>query len=311
MADYHFEKPPVRNVILAGTAIVAVFFGVFGTWAAVAPISTAAVASGEVTVESSRKTVQHLEGGIVKRIAVRDGDVVEQGQVLVTLEPTQARAVQSLMRGRLLAARTLAARLRAEREGRADIVFPESVTVEADKPAVREAMEGQRRIFDARRQAIDSKIGLLRKRDAQVGTEIKGLQAQVRADDAQLRLIEEELRGIRSLVEKGLVAKPRLLALERRAAEIGGSRGRNIAAIARAKQTIGETRLKIEELKTTRTNEIVRELRAAEEQLQDLHERELAADDVLSRTQIRAPIAGTVVGMKISTPGGVIGRARR
>jgi HlyD family type I secretion membrane fusion protein len=171
---------------------------------------------------------------------------------------------------------------------------------------VRAAMDGQRRIFDARRNSLASKTALLRKRDAQVRTEIRGLRSQIRADDRQLELIEEELAGIRSLVRRGLVAKPRLLALERRAAEIGGGRGRNVAGVARAQQTIGETQLKIEELKTERLNEIVRELREVESQLHDLGERRSASSDVLSRTEIRAPIGGTVVGLKVATTGGVI-----
>ena len=306
MADIELKKPPVCNVIIAGSAIIAVFFGVFGVWAGIAPISTAAIAPGEVTVESRRKTVQHLEGGIVKRIAVRDGDVVKKGQVLIHLDPTQPGAVRSLMEGRLLAARTLAARLRAERENLSGIKFPPDLLARSSDAEVREAIEGQRRIFTARRKAIANKINLLKKRDGQVRSEIRGLRAQVRADDKQLKLIEQELTGVRTLVKKGLVAKPRLLALERRAAEIGGNRGRNTAAIARAEQSIGETRLKIEELKTARANEIARELRAVEEQLLDLRERNMAAADVFSRTEIRAPIAGTVVGLKISTPGGVV-----
>lgn len=307
MAELEIEKPPVRTVVTIGAAIVAVFFGIFGVWAAVAPLNTAAIASGEVTVESKRKTVQHFEGGIVREILVRDGDGVKPGQVLVRLERTQAQAVLSLVEGRHLAARTLAARLIAERDGADSLVFPPDLTARAADPAYRAAMEGQRRIFNARREALSSKIALLRKRDSQVRIEIRGLRAQLRADDRQLALIEEELSGIRSLVKRGLVAKPRLLALERRAAEIGGNRGRNLSAISRAQQSMGETRLKIEDVKAARTNEVVRELRDVEAQLDDLKERLSASGDVLTRTEIRAPIAGTVVGLKIATTGGVIG----
>lgn len=306
MADIDLEKPPVSRVVIIGAAIVAVFFGIFGVWAAIAPLNTAAIASGEVMVDGRRKTIQHFEGGIVSEILVKDGSVVTAGQVLVRLQQTQAQAMLSLVDGRSIAARSLAARLTAERDDAKTLTFPAVLQAARNEPNVRAAMDGQRRIFTARRDSLASKIALLRKRDAQVRTEISGLRSQIKAADRQLALIEEELAGIRSLVKRGLVAKPRLLALERRAAEIGGSRGRNVAAVARARQTIGETQLKIEELKTERLNEVVRELRDVESQLHDLGERRSASSDVLSRTEIRAPIAGTVVGLKVATTGGVI-----
>ena len=306
MAEIDNQNPPVRNAIMIGAGIVTVFFGIFGVWAAVAPLNTAAIAPGEVTVESKRKTVQHFEGGIVGEILVRDGSVVKAGQVLVRLERAQAQAVLSLVEGRLLSAQSLEARLKAERDNAETLIFPSEMQIRANDPAYRTVMEGQWRIFSARQNALASKIALLRKRDAQVKIEIGGLRAQLKADDRQLALIEEELSGIRSLVKRGLVAKPRLLALERRAAEISGGRGRNIAAISRAEQSMGETRLKIEELRAERTNEVVRELREVESQLHDLRERRSASGDVLTRTEIRAPIAGTVVGLKIATTGGVI-----
>lgn len=306
MADTELEKPPVGRVVIIGAVIVAVFIGIFGIWAAIAPLNTAAIASGEVMVEGRRKTIQHFEGGIVSEILVKDGSVVEAGQVLVRLQQTQAQAMLSLVDGRSIAARSLAARLTAERDGVKTLTFPVDMRAAQKDTQVRAAMDGQRRIFDARRNSLASKTALLRKRDAQVRTEIRGLRSQIKADDRQLELIEEELAGIRSLVRRGLVAKPRLLALERRAAEIGGGRGRNVAGVARAQQTIGETQLKIEELKTERLNEIVRELREVESQLHDLGERRSASSDVLSRTEIRAPIGGTVVGLKVATTGGVI-----
>ena len=305
-SNIDIETPPVRGIVLVGAVIVAVFFSIFGVWAAVAPMSTAAIAPGEVTVEGKRKTVQHFEGGIVSEILVRDGAVVKAGQVLVRLERAQAQAVLSLVEGRLLSARSLAARLRPERDGAAAVSFPADMQARAQDPAYRTVMDGQRRIFAARRDALASKIALLRKRDSQVRIEIGGLRAKLKADDRQLALIEDELSGIRSLVKRGLVARPRLLALERRAAEIGGGRGGNIAAISRAQQSMGETRLKIAELRAERTNEVVRELREVESQLHDLRERRGASGDVVTRTEIRAPIAGTVVGLKISTTGGVV-----
>jgi multidrug efflux pump subunit AcrA (membrane-fusion protein) len=168
LAEFELQKPPVRNVVIAGAVVVAVFFGIFCVWSAIAPLNTAAIAPGEVTVESKRKTVQHFEGGIVGEILVRDGAQVKAGQVLVRLEKTQAQAMLSLVDGRLLSAQSLAARLRAERDGADDLVFPSRMQARVEDPAYRTVMDGQQRIFKARRNALMSKIALLRKRDAQV-----------------------------------------------------------------------------------------------------------------------------------------------
>ena len=306
MAEANSRGPGGRVAIALGIFVIVAFFGVFGVWAALAPLSTAAIAMGEVAVESKRKTVQHLEGGIVEQILVRDGDRVAAGQVLITLDQVQPRAVLAVQEGRLLAARTLEARLIAERDGAKQITFPADIVARRDEPEVRTLMDGQRRIFEVRHKSLANQIAILRKRDSQVAEEIRGMQAQIKSDDDQLALIFDEMAGVRTLVDKGLMPRPRLLSLQRRAAEIQGGRGRAVAAIARARQTIGETRLKIEELRTSGINDVVRELREVQAELFDLVERVNAARDGLRRTRIVAPIAGTVVNQRIATTGGVI-----
>lgn len=306
MAEALPERPGGRLAIALGLVVIVVFFGVFGLWAAIAPLSTAAIAPGEVTVESKRKTVQHLEGGIVAEILVKDGDRVAAGQVLVTLDQVQPRAALGVQEGRRLAARTLEARLIAERDGAKIITIPADLVARMDVPEVRTLVNGQRRIFRVRRRAMANQIAILRQRDAQVEEEIRGLKAQIKSDNDQLKLIFREMKGVQTLVDKGLMPLPRLLSLKRRAAEIRGGRGRGIAGIARARQAIGETRLRIEELATNLVNEAVRELREVQAELFDLTERVNAARDVLRRTRIVAPIAGTVVGQRIATIGGVI-----
>jgi len=306
MARAKADGPGGRLSITLGVFVIIAFFGVFGVWAAIAPLSTAAIAMGEVAVESKRKTVQHLEGGIVAEILVKDGDKVQAGQVLVRLDQVQPRAVLAVQEGRQLAARTLEARLIAERDGARKIAFPPDIVARKNETEVRTLMDGQRRIFEVRRKSLRNQIAILRKRDAQVAEEIRGMEAQIRSDEDQLALIFDEMAGVQTLVDKGLMPRPRLLALQRRAAEIQGSRGRAVAAIARAKQSIGETQLKIEELRTSGINDVVKELREVQAELFDLAERVNAARDVLRRTTIVAPIAGTVVGQRIATTGGVI-----
>jgi len=300
-----------RRVIVVGALIVALFFGLFGAWAILAPLDSAAIASGSVGVEGSRRIVQHLEGGIVSEILVRDGDEVKQGQTLIRLAGTQPQAQLELLRGQKIAALARAARLRAERDGNDGVTFPEELTAQGNDPRVQETMLGQLNIFEARRNAIEGQRQILGQRIAQFREEIVGLQAQIRAADEQLVLIEGELADLQTLFDKGLTPKSRLLALQRRKAEIQGTRGQNVAAIARAKQNIAEAEIRILELRTEQVNEVVAELREVETQLLDLQERLRAAEDVQQRTEVVSPSDGVVVDMQVHTPGAVIAPGQR
>jgi HlyD family type I secretion membrane fusion protein len=296
----------VRGPVLIGFAIIVLFFGVFGGWAAVAPLQSAAIATGVVSVDSNRKTVQHLEGGIIDKILVRDGDTVKAGQVLITLDKTRPRATLDLLRGRLLASKALEARLIAERDGMAEIPFPDGMVQRAGETRVVTAMAGQQSIFDGRRKTLRNQVAILGQRTAQYREEIIGLEGQIGAEDTQLGLIAGEVRDVKVLVDKGLARRPRLLALQRQAAEIVGARARNVAAIARAEQNIIESKLRVSELKTKLTNEAVQLLRDEQNNLFDLAERIRAAEDVLNRVEIRSPLNGAVVGLQVHTVGGVI-----
>jgi HlyD family type I secretion membrane fusion protein len=234
-----------RKVVIVGAVIILVFFGIFGGWSLLAPIDSAAIAIGSVGVEGNRRTVQHLEGGIVKEIHVRNGDKVSAGQVLITLDETQPRAQLELVRGQRFSALALAARLRAERDGNAGVAFPDELTAFADDPRIQEVMMGHLGIFEARREAIEGQRKILRQRVAQFSEEIAGLEAQIRSADQQLVLIRGEEADLQTLVDKGLTPKSRVLALRRRAADIEGDRGQNRAAIARARQNITENEIRI------------------------------------------------------------------
>ena len=292
--------------VLAGIAIIGLFLGGFGGWAALAPLESAAIAQGVVSVDSNRKTVQHLEGGIIKEILVRDGDVVTEGQLLIRLDDTQPRAALDLLLGRRYAAAALEARLNAERDHRDAVSFPEWLQALDHDAAVDQALEGERRIFAARRDTMAGQVAVLNQRIAEFGEEIKGIEGEIVADDTQHDLILEEIAAVDALLKKGLERKPRLLALQRRAAEIEGERGTSRARIARVNQSIGEARLRISELAIARINEVVEQLREVQATLFDIAERINAARDVLGRTEIRATQAGTVVDLKVHTRGGVI-----
>ncbi|MBT3931338.1 MAG: HlyD family type I secretion periplasmic adaptor subunit, partial [Rhodospirillaceae bacterium] len=295
-----------RRPILIGSVIIAIFFGFFGFWAFFAPLDSAAIAMGSVGVEGNRRTIQHLEGGIVKEIVVRNGDKVKAGQVLIRLEETQPRAQLQLITGQRNAALALAARLRAERDGNDGVTFPEALTSQGDDVGVQETMLGQLGIFEARRNSIEGQRRILGQRIGQFREEIEGLRAQIRSADEQLVLINGEVADLQILFDKGLTPKSRLLSLQRRAAEIEGERGQNRAAIARARQSIGESEIRIVELRTEQVNEVVAELREVEGQLLDLAERYRAAEDVLKRIEIVSPIDGFAVDLQVFTSGGVI-----
>ena len=292
--------------VTTGLVIIALFFGAFGGWAALAPLESAAIAQGVVSVESNRKTVQHFEGGIIKEILVRDGDVVVADQLLIRLDDTQPRASLYLLLGRRNAAAALEARLIAERDRRGTVGFPDWLVALGEDDEVAKALEGERRIFEARRETMASQVAVLNQRIAEFGEEIKGLKGEIAAEEVQTILIFEEIAAVDALLKKGLERKPRLLALQRQVAEIDGSRSSNQAQIARVNQSIGEARLRITELATLLINEVVEQLREVQASLFDIEERINAARDVLSRTEIRATQAGAIVDLKVHTKGGVI-----
>ena len=300
------EGMGLRPVFITGLALILVFFGGFGTWAALAPLETAAIASGRVVVGSNVKVVQHLEGGIVSKILVAEGSVVKEGDPVVLLDETQPGSTLGVMQSRARHGAAREARLVAERDKLPQIKFPAWLLAEAKDPEVAEIIGAQQRIFQSRREALASQTSILRQRVAQYKEEISGLEAEIVAETKQLELIQQELRDVQFLLEKGLERRPRFLALQRQAADIEGSRARNRSTIARSKQAIGETELRIVDLVTTQNAEVAKELREVQAEFADVLQQRRAAEDVMKRTVIRAPVSGTVVKLKFHTTGGVV-----
>jgi membrane fusion protein, type I secretion system len=295
----------IRKPALIGLVIVGTLIGGSTLWASVAPLASAAIASGTVAVETARKTVQHLEGGIVADVAVRDGDIVQAGQLLVRLDDTRARATLDLFTAQYYDGVAREARLIAEQTDAREIDFPEVLSAPNDLRAAK-AVNGQRGIFEARRSMMDSKQSVLRQRVALLKEEIGGLRAQETAATRSLKLINEEWIGVKELVDKGLERRPRLLNLERQTAEIEGKRGEYLASIARANQSIAEVDLQILALRNDTLNEVANDLRDVQKKISDLQEQMRTASDILSRLEIRAPKSGVVVDLKVHTTGGVV-----
>ncbi len=295
-----------RELVIAGTALIGIFLIGFGTWSAFAPLESAAMASGTVVAESSRKTIQHLEGGIIGAILVHDGDAVRTGQTLIRLDDTKARTTLAALTGQLWDAKAREARLLAERDDAKEIHFPDDLLARAEDPEVAQAIAGQQKIFETRRTLQESKIATIHERIAQVTEEISGHQAEEQALHKRVSLIQEEIAGVRELVGKGLERKPHLLQLERDLAEMDGKRGDTLAQIARARQTIAESEINILSLKNDTQKEVADELRETQKKRIELEEQAQAAAFVLSRTEVKAPEAGIVTDLRVHTPGGVI-----
>jgi HlyD family type I secretion membrane fusion protein len=300
------NAPRLGGLILAGLLAIALFFGGLGGWAALAPLASAAVAPGTVTVESNRKTVQHLDGGIISELLVRNGDRVAQGQVLLRLEDVESRAQYELLNGQRLALLAQQARLIAERDGLEDLPLPPDLASAGTDPQVAELLAAQRRILASRNQVAEGQAAVLEQRIGQFEAEIQSLQSQAESGEAQLRLISEEMKGVAELVRKGLEKKPRLLTLQREAARLEGMQGDYRGRITRARQGIAETRMEMLGLKQERDAETVAELREVEVDLADVSERLRIAEARLNRTEIVAPQDGLVLNLRYFTTGGVI-----
>ncbi|HEY0799656.1 MAG TPA: HlyD family type I secretion periplasmic adaptor subunit [Steroidobacteraceae bacterium] len=298
----------LRNVTLTGNLLVIGFVLGLGIWSGFAPLESAAIASGVMESESSRKTIQHLEGGIIRTILVSDGDVVRTGQTLIALDDTRARAEMQSLQGQLWEAMAREARLQAEQQGQEQVSFPAGLeTARNESTSAAAVLTGQRTIFATRRQVVQSQVAVIREKRLQVDKEIEGLKAQETAVGQRAGIAREELDMVATLVNKGLERRPRLLNLEREVADIEGRRGEIAAQISRAGQVISESQATLFKLESDRQNEIAQSLREAQNQVFQLRERLRSAEDQLSRTEVKAPEDGVVTDLRVHTPGGVIG----
>ena len=296
----------VARTMVIGAVVVALFFGGFGVWAGFAPLESAAIAQGDLSVSGERKAVQHLEGGIVNEIRVREGDFVQAGQTVVVLDETRTRAKFAQLLGQFRSAAALKARLEAERDGLEEVRYPEWLNRAVATEGADDFTATQDRIFRARARSLENRVAIYRKRIAQMREESAGLQEENAAKDRQIALLADEVDSMRALVEKGYEGKSRMYVLERRKAETEGDRANNRARIARVGQRIGETRLAMVELANGNLTAVVAELRDVESRMSDLRESLSAARAELARTRVTAPVAGTVVNLRVFTRGGVV-----
>jgi len=305
-ADAAAPKAPIwRPLRLALFIILFGLGGVFG-WGAFAMIDSAVVAPGTLMVELNRRNVQHLEGGIVGEVLVREGAVVAAGQPLIRLDDTRVRAGLNVVLDEADRARARVAVLAAERADMPAPVFPPELTARQADPKVAEILSVQNDEFIARRNALQGQTEILTQRALQLQKQIDGLNVRIESNDRQLALVRQEIMGVEGLVRMGLERLPRLLSLQREEARLIGERGEAIENVARTQQAVGEAEMQRAQLLRARQEENAKELRELQGRLLELREREISANDQLMRLTIDAPEAGMVMELRYSARGGVI-----
>ena len=286
--------------------IVATVFGGLALWSLTAPIDGAVIANGEVVVETNRKAVQHLEGGVIGAVLVREGGRVAAGDLVASLDNTVQKANLAMVDSQLTELYARRARLEAERDQLDQMTEPYGAPAILATAAFQAKLSGQRRLFNARKTTSVTQVELLNERIVQQGERIRGHNAQISSLGDQNRLISDELAGVRDLHEQGFAPLTRVRELERESKRLIGERGALQASIAEAESIIAEAKLEIERLGEAAREEAIAELRETEVSISELEERRITALDAMRRTEIRAPHAGRVIGLSVHTIGGVI-----
>ncbi|MBI6556894.1 HlyD family type I secretion periplasmic adaptor subunit [Pseudomonas veronii] len=304
--DDNFDDVPTSDnkARRIGYGIVIVVFGLFGTWAALAPLDSAAYAPGVVTVQTYRKTVQHLEGGIVKDVLVHDGDIVKKGDTVIILDESQIRAEYEMTFSQLIAAKASIARLAAERDNLSSINFdniPELTT-----PRGIEARNGEIQVFNARRGARLGQIAVLQERIGQLNQQIKGTDTMIGTKANLGKSYSGEIGELNDLLAQGFIDKQRLLEQQRKLDMLKTEVEDHRSSIIKTRLQINETQLQLLQVSKDFNSDVVKQLAEVQTKAYDLQERTSALEDRLNRVVIRAPDNGMVIGMTVHTIGGVV-----
>ena len=304
---WHRDVPhSARGPIAIGALILLIWGCGFGAWAAIAPLASAVVASGSFVATGQNKQVQHLEGGIIRELLVKEGDVVEANQPLVRLDNTaaQSKLRRLLVRqSRLLAA---SARLHAEINSSDRLQLPAALADEIRDPDVRSIIQAQEAELTARRLSLANQEEVLRKEIAGLKESIRGYEAQVSANRERFALFDEELKAKSPLIEHQLIRKSEILALQRSEVGLAGELGDLLGHTGDATERVARAEQQIAQLRSAAVEKASEELRGTETELDDLREQILAAEDVVQRTEVRAPVYGVVVKLNQYTTGGVV-----
>jgi len=295
-----------RAIITAGLVVIFLFFGVLGTWAAVFKLAGAVIASGEVRANTNRKAVQHLEGGIVKEILVHDGSQVKKGDILLRLQGEQTRASVDLFRGQLDHHLATEARLEAERARASAVTWPHELTSRQSDPTVAAILSAEEKLFQTRRTTLEGQTSLIKAQMEQVAEQIQGYEEQLRATNAVIASLKEELSAKRTLLEGRYIEKSRILELERTLATYEGRRGEILSTLGQLREKSAELRLRISSMHDEFVQQATAELTKTKAAILELRERLRPLEDALTRLDITAPMDGTVVNLAVHSVEGVI-----
>ena len=297
----------LRPVIVVGGAIIFVFFFCLGIWLCIAPLASAAVASGVVSPDSSRRAIQHLEGGIVRQVLVRDGDYVKAGQPLMLLDDTSARAQFLTMQVQLIRLKAIRSRLVALQSGIEKLEFSqEAQAAAAADPDLDVFLKSQMELFITRRDATLGRRQMLERQVQQVGEQMEGIRGEAKGNKQQLEFIEEELTGLQKLLKDGNALKSRVLLLQRQGAEVASKLATNTASLASAEQKMSEIKIAIVNNEIDFRDKLADEHMKVNSDIAQLEEKLAAGKDVVERTRVISPVEGTVLGLRFKTVGGVV-----
>ncbi|MEY5098219.1 MAG: hypothetical protein RJA36_938 [Pseudomonadota bacterium] len=302
------QEPPADTARAAriGLWALGLGFGGFLLWAALAPLDEGVPSHGMVAIDTKRKAVQHLSGGIIKQVLVKEGDWVKEGQPLVLLDEAVARANYEAVRQRYLGLRAMQGRLLAEQSGAASITFHPDLQAAAGDPLIQNQIATQQQLFQSRRAALRADL-------AGIEESIRGQEGQLQAYDGmlghrrnQLALLQDELKNTRELVQEGYAPRNRQLELERMAADTQAAIADLLGNTVRAQRTIGELRQRAQARQQEYHKEVEKDLSDVTRDVQSDAEKFVAVKADLERSEIKAPVAGQVVGLAAQTVGGVV-----
>ncbi|EJL6392632.1 HlyD family type I secretion periplasmic adaptor subunit [Vibrio vulnificus] len=296
----------IKGPIVMGFLSIALFGGGIGYWAATAKLESAAIAYGDLSVSSQRQAIQHLEGGIVERLMIQEGDYVEKGQLLIQLSEQQSLSRLESLKGRFVHAVAKESRLKAEFNNTSEIVWESDLEKMAISNTLLEAQQIQKKIFEARARYFESKLNIVHQTISGAKLELNNLNQTKKIERERLSLIEEEILSNQTLVKQGFSGKSTLLQLKRLATEVRSTLSQLDRQTLTVQKRIDENQSRLEEMVLERINEVVVELREAQNEIVSIREEYRVAQDIYTRTGIRAPISGKVVNMKVFTEQGVI-----
>lgn len=299
------------RLIRAGVLVLVGFFGFLGGWAALSPLESAAITYGVVGADGNRKAVQHMDGGIVSAIHVKEGDFVEAGQDLIRLDQLQPRAALEIQSATVVTQSAVLARIEAEASGRPSIAFPELLTTRRAEPDIDQLLTSQEHLFEARRHANATQIATIREQIKQAKSQVDIFQGQANAAAEQYRMVNEELGPKQQLYDKGYATNAAVMQLKRAATAFLSQQQEFTGHVGRLQHLVSQLDSQIAQIESDYRLKLAQELEDARNKLADARERQRVAADILVRTDIRAPVSGHVLGLAVNTVGGVVAKGEK